>query len=145
MRELVTSLIVQHGGVLRRKKKHEVWQFPNGRVFVRAATPSDHRADANNLSDLRKILGITPEPKMPGRPRPHKQRPTEPTPARTHAPTSAPTPIPRQRPSIPLGTFAVSFSKRIETTGDNTEREDLQQELDRVLWDQAMRGVKKIK
>lgn len=39
----------------------------------------------------------------------------------------------------------MSFSKRIETTGDNTEREDLQQELDRVLWDQAMRGVKKIK
>ena len=55
----VSRLIKQHGGVLVRTKRHKVWKFPDGRVFTTAATPSDYRAYANQLTDLKRTLGLT--------------------------------------------------------------------------------------
>ena len=55
----ITELFRQHGCTLKRHKRHEVWNLPNGRVFTRPKTPSDHRADENNLTDLKRELGLT--------------------------------------------------------------------------------------
>jgi len=57
-REKVNELLSQAGAVLKRARKHEVWALPNGKKFVRGQTPSDKRADDNNLSDLKHTLGI---------------------------------------------------------------------------------------
>jgi hypothetical protein len=55
----ILALLKAHGAVLARSKRHRVWQFPDGRVFALASTPSDHRAEANQYADLRKLLGLS--------------------------------------------------------------------------------------
>lgn len=55
-RQRVDSILTALGAKLKRQRKHQVWQLPNGRTFVRASTPSDTRSDANNLRDLRKVV-----------------------------------------------------------------------------------------
>ena len=57
----VEELLKQHGAKLVRHKKHQVWRFPDGRVYVMSSTPSDYRAEDNNLRDLRRMLGIERE------------------------------------------------------------------------------------
>lgn len=57
-RAKVNDLLTQAGAVLKRKRKHEIWSLPNGRNFVRPATPSDQKSDANGLSDLKHALNI---------------------------------------------------------------------------------------
>jgi hypothetical protein len=47
---------------LVRGKKHRVYRNPEGKTLVMAATPSDRRADANALTELRHLLNATPEP-----------------------------------------------------------------------------------
>jgi hypothetical protein len=59
-RDEVNRLLESHGAVLARKRKHEIWKFPDGKTFVRASTTSDRNSEQNNLSDLRKVLGLTP-------------------------------------------------------------------------------------
>lgn len=54
----VTQLLRECGAVLKRRRKHEVYELPNGKNFVRASTPSDRRADLNSLSDLKRQLGV---------------------------------------------------------------------------------------
>lgn len=61
MKERVDQLLKEHGAILVRKRKHEIWRLPNGRNFVRASTSSDKNSEYNNYSDLRKTLGLTPE------------------------------------------------------------------------------------
>jgi hypothetical protein len=53
----VTKLLHESGAVLIQQNKHLVYQLPNGRTFTRSKTPSDNRADFNELSDLRRALG----------------------------------------------------------------------------------------
>jgi hypothetical protein len=60
-RKDVEELIRKHGGKLVRAKKHHVWRFPDGRNFVMSNTPSDIRADRNNIMNLYKFLGIERE------------------------------------------------------------------------------------
>ena len=43
-------------GTLVRAKKHKVYRLDNGKTFVLAASPSDHRACKNALTDLRRLL-----------------------------------------------------------------------------------------
>jgi hypothetical protein len=72
----IDRLIAAHGGVLARDKRHNVWKFPNGGQWVQAKTPSDSRAWANALSDLRKVLGIAdPERGKPGERRTVRKQP----------------------------------------------------------------------
>src|SRR5690348_9573197 len=62
-RARVTSLLNDAGAKLKRARKHEVWELPNGENFVRASTPSDRKGDLNNLSDLKHQLEIV-RPKL---------------------------------------------------------------------------------
>lgn len=55
-RSEATRILEQNGAILKRDKKHEVWQLPNGKQFVRASTPSDIRSDQNSLADLKRML-----------------------------------------------------------------------------------------
>ena len=57
-RAKVNELLSECGAVFKRGRKHEVYELPNGKNFVRAATPSDRRSDLNNLSDLKRQLEI---------------------------------------------------------------------------------------
>lgn len=45
------------GAVLKRNRKHEVWELPNGQNFVRSSTPSDVRSEQNDMSELRRLAG----------------------------------------------------------------------------------------
>ena len=75
-REKVDGLLKSIGAVLKRRKKHEVWQLPDGGMFTRACTPSDIRADNNNLSDLKRAAGILdPERGNPGQRRDRRNKP----------------------------------------------------------------------
>jgi hypothetical protein len=65
---VVDQMLAQQGAVLVRNKKHQVWQLPNGKKFVRSNTPSDHRAEANSASVLRKLIGDVPAEVLPAKP-----------------------------------------------------------------------------
>jgi hypothetical protein len=58
------------GAVLVRRRKHKVYKFPNGKTFVVANTPSDIHAASNQLTDLRRTIGMTPKHKEGTRRRP---------------------------------------------------------------------------
>jgi hypothetical protein len=57
-RAKVTEMLNECGAILKRAHKHQVWQLPNGKNFVRASTPSDRKGDLNNLSELKHQLEI---------------------------------------------------------------------------------------
>ena len=46
------------GAVLKRSSRHNIYQLPNGRIFVTPATPSDSRGESNALSVLRKLVRV---------------------------------------------------------------------------------------
>lgn len=72
----VTETLKAIGARLKRNAKHQVWELPNGQTFVRANTPSDVRAEHNNLSDLRHAAGILdPERGKPGERRDRRRKP----------------------------------------------------------------------
>lgn len=73
----VNHLLRESGARLIRDRKHEVWRLPNGRNFVRAKTTSDCRSERNNLSDLRRALGIEVERGQPGERREKVYRPKQ--------------------------------------------------------------------
>lgn len=55
----VEQLLKEHNAVLVRKRKHQVWKFPDGRIFVCPSTPSnEYTGDRKQLSNLRHILGL---------------------------------------------------------------------------------------
>jgi hypothetical protein len=56
--KLVDQMLERSGAKLIRDKKHRVYLLPNGGRFIRASTPSEYRGAWNNLSDLRKRLGV---------------------------------------------------------------------------------------
>lgn len=75
-RDKVDGLLKSLGAVLKRRKKHEVWELPGGQNFTRACTPSDIRADSNNISDLKHAAGIIePERGQPGERRVLRNKP----------------------------------------------------------------------
>jgi hypothetical protein len=53
----IGSMLSSCGAVLLRQRKHFVWRLPNGQKYVTACTPSDRRAEANQISELRHRLG----------------------------------------------------------------------------------------
>jgi hypothetical protein len=90
----VTKMLNEHGAVLIRQNKHLVYRLPNGRVFTRVKTPSDHRTPLNELSDLRRALGVE-RPMPPSTGGPERHMPTTETPA----PVSA-TPVRARTPAV---------------------------------------------
>jgi hypothetical protein len=57
----IIRLLREHGAVWERQRKHTVYRFPDGRIYVVPFSPSDHHSVNNSLSDLRKLLGIQRE------------------------------------------------------------------------------------
>lgn len=84
-RAKVNELLAGCGAVLKRRRKHEVYELPNGQNFVRASTPSDRKGDLNNLSDLKhqlkvvvpKKIGAAPSRAKLSRAKPRKTVSTE--------------------------------------------------------------------
>lgn len=63
------------GAVLERTKKHRIWRFPDGRIHVMPSTPSCSHAWKNQLSDLKKFLGLAPTDRgKPGERRPRREK-----------------------------------------------------------------------
>ena len=56
----VAALLKQHRATLVRTKRHNVWKFPDGKMFTTAQTPSDIHAEDNQLRDLKRLLGLNP-------------------------------------------------------------------------------------
>jgi hypothetical protein len=54
----VLNLLRDAGAELAREKRHKVYRFRDGRIWVCPSTASDCRAWLNNLSNLRRRLGI---------------------------------------------------------------------------------------
>lgn len=71
----VKALLVQLGARLKRDKKHLVYALPNGRTFTMAATPSDVRAEQNQLTDLRRAAGLERAAKPPSAPKVRRVKP----------------------------------------------------------------------
>jgi hypothetical protein len=54
----VERLLKSNGAVLVRSKNHLIYRFPDGKLFTTPKTPSDYRTWANQLHELRELLGI---------------------------------------------------------------------------------------
>jgi hypothetical protein len=52
----IQYLLRLHRAVLIRERKDKIFRFPDGRIFVVATSPSDHRAERNNLATLRRLV-----------------------------------------------------------------------------------------
>lgn len=68
----VKRLLKEHGAVLERKKKHRVYRFPSGRIWVTPSTPSGAFNWKNTLAELRVSLGLVGERGAEGVRRPKK-------------------------------------------------------------------------
>ena len=55
-KRLVLRIIHENGGRLVRQKRHLVFRFPGGRMFVVPKTPSDLRAWRNSHAALMRFL-----------------------------------------------------------------------------------------
>lgn len=51
-REMLKDL----GAVLVRTKKHDVYRLPNGQMVTLAHSASDHRAEKNQIRDIRRAM-----------------------------------------------------------------------------------------
>jgi hypothetical protein len=54
----VVDIAKQHGAVLKRSRKHQIFELPTGANWVIPNTPSDVNGGANALGTLSKLLGI---------------------------------------------------------------------------------------
>ena len=57
----ILSIIKAHGGELVRSHRHCMYRFPDGRTFVMSATPNDWRVAQQQMTTLRRFLGIARE------------------------------------------------------------------------------------
>lgn len=55
-RDRVSQALHDAGAVLIRSGKHLIYRLPNGQNVVVSHTPSDYRAEANKLRDIRHAL-----------------------------------------------------------------------------------------
>lgn len=53
----IEQLLRNHGFELARQNKHKVYKREDGTTFVTASTPSDWRAERNQMSDLARVIG----------------------------------------------------------------------------------------
>jgi len=92
----VLNLIAEHGGTLVRQRKHHIYRFPSGKVFVVPNTPSDIRAWHHSMATLKRLLGmrrpvqqagIPPGTKRP----PHKTHTVHPVACKFMASEASPT------------------------------------------------------
>jgi hypothetical protein len=55
---VIEQLLSSHGFELARQKKHRIYKREDGVTFVAASTPSDWRAERNQISDLCRVIGL---------------------------------------------------------------------------------------
>jgi hypothetical protein len=56
----IQYLLKVHRAVLIRERKHKIFRFPDGRIFVQSATPGDCFAERNALATLRRLVREVP-------------------------------------------------------------------------------------
>jgi hypothetical protein len=54
----VFTILNDAGAVLVRQRKHKIFRFQDGRIWVIPSTPGDSRAWRNNLAGLRRHLTV---------------------------------------------------------------------------------------
>jgi hypothetical protein len=54
----VLTILHEAGATLARQRKHKIFRFPSGHIWVLPKTPSDVHAWRNNLADLRRRLNL---------------------------------------------------------------------------------------
>lgn len=54
----IADTLEQHGATLVRQKRHNIWRFPDGRIFVQSQTPSDERTAKQQWMTLQKLLNL---------------------------------------------------------------------------------------
>jgi hypothetical protein len=54
----VFTILNDAGAVLARQRKHKIFRFQDGHIWVVPSSPSDSRAWLNNLAGLRRRLGL---------------------------------------------------------------------------------------
>ena len=59
LKRQIADLLKSSGMALERHKKHLIYRHPDGRSFALSGTPSDFRAENNQLRDLKNFLGLT--------------------------------------------------------------------------------------
>ena len=72
----IYAILAAAGAELVRRRKHQIYRLPDGRVWTVPSSPSCHRWAENNLHELRKMVGplpILPKPDA-GKPRERKLR-----------------------------------------------------------------------
>jgi hypothetical protein len=99
----VKELLKECGAVMLRKSKHEIWRLPNGQKFIVPISPSDKRTEANQLSDLKRLLGITKHETTVGERREKRRTLGRPEQRTKHAPTAT------------LRSFREELSKAVNT------------------------------
>lgn len=52
------DLLKEVGAVLVRTKRHNVWRLPNGSTVIMSQSPSDFRAEANRVREIRHKMGM---------------------------------------------------------------------------------------
>lgn len=65
MNTRLSQALADVGAVLKRNKKHHVYELPNGNKVTVAATPGDNRSELNALADVRHAAGLVTESKVP--------------------------------------------------------------------------------
>ncbi len=65
MNTRLSQALADVGAVLKRDKKHHVYELPNGNKVTVAATPGDNRSELNALADVRHAAGLVTESKVP--------------------------------------------------------------------------------
>lgn len=65
MNTRLSKALADVGAVLKRDKKHHVYELPNGNKVTVAATPGDNRSELNALADVRYAAGLVTESKVP--------------------------------------------------------------------------------
>lgn len=70
----IERLLKNDGAVLKRDRKHLVWELANGKNFVQSKTPSDSHTSRNQLSELRRLLAL-PRTATISEPRKRREKP----------------------------------------------------------------------
>lgn len=60
-RKTIITLLREHGAELVRQRKHKVYRFPGGKIYVESGTPSDQLGERRTLADLKRTLELPVE------------------------------------------------------------------------------------
>lgn len=123
MNTRLSKALADVGAVLKRDKKHHVYELPNGNKVTVAATPGDNRSELNAIADVKRAAGMVTESKVPTE---FKNRKVERKPGRIDP-----------APALPVFTGSSALAVALSQSGvvEDSLRQEvarLRAELDRV-------------